>query len=185
LISFSDPRQQQKAIDYLRVKYAAQRVDLIVVVNSLAFDFILEHGHEGFPGIPIVFTSVNVSRIQEMQLPANITGGAVKRDLRETLDLVLKIHPDAKHVFVPVGSSPIEQSWTTATRELFQPYETRVSVTYVGNLSMDEMLRRLSELPEHSVVLFMPLFYYDSAGRYFLPEEALALITARANAPVY
>jgi hypothetical protein len=168
LIRFSDPQQQKKFVDYLRVKYAAQRVDLIVVVSSLAFDFVLEHGQEVFPGIPVVFSSVNGSRIQSLQLPANITGVAVKRDLGETMDLLLKIHPDTKHVFIPVGSSPIEQAWTAATREQFQPYETRVSITYLGGLPMDGMLRRLSELPEHSAVLFMPLFYYDGAGRYFL-----------------
>jgi signal transduction histidine kinase len=50
---------------------------------------------------------------------------------------------------------------------------------------MDAMLSRLSALPEHSAVLFTTVFYYDAAGQYFLPDEALAGISARSTAPVY
>jgi signal transduction histidine kinase len=185
LMRFADSRQRQQSVDYFRVKYAAPRIDLIIAVGSLAFDFILEHGDAVFPGISIVFTSVNASRIAQIALKENITGVAVKRDVRQTLDLLLTVHPDTRQIVVPVGSSPTEEAWGKETRELFQPYETRVRITYLSGLSMDAMLGTLNALPAHSAVLFTTVFYYDAAGQYFLPEEALANITARSNAPVY
>ena len=185
LIRFADRAYRHRSVDYLRLKYLAQRPDLIVTVGSLAFDFIVEHGDEIFPDVPVVFASVNVSRIEEMSLRENITGVAVKRDLRDTLELILQLHPETHQVFVPVGSSPTEADWATATRALLQPYETRVRITYLSGLSMDAMLRTVSQLPPHSAILFTMLFFYDGTGRYFMPEETLANITARSNAPVY
>ncbi|HMF98514.1 MAG TPA: ABC transporter substrate binding protein [Vicinamibacterales bacterium] len=185
LIRFGEPGYRQKSVDYLRLKYTAQRIDLIVTVSSLAFDFILEHGEAIFPGIPVVFASVNTSRIEEVALRENVTGVAVKRDLRDTLDLLLHVHPDTQQVFVPVGSSATEQSWAAATRALLEPYEKRVRITYLSGLPMESLLRVLTDLPRHSAVLFTTLFFSDGAGRYFLPEEALADITARSSAPVY
>jgi len=185
LMRFADPSLRPKSVDYLRLKYTAPRIDLIVAVGSLAFDFMIENGEAIFPGVPIVFGSVNASRIERFTLAEHITGVAVKRDLRQTFDLLMAIHPDTQQVVIPVGSSSTELEWASATRELFQPYKKRVRITYLSGLSMNAMLGALRALPEHSAVLFTTLFYYDAAGRYFLPEEALASITTQSNAPVY
>jgi signal transduction histidine kinase/ABC-type uncharacterized transport system substrate-binding protein len=185
LMRFAAPLQRQTSVDYFRVKYAGPRMDLIVTVSSLAFDFILEHGEEIFPGIPIVFASVNATRLAQTTLRENITGVGVKRDIRQTLDLLLSLQPDTRQIVVPVGSSATEKAWAADTRELLQPYETRVRIEYLFGLSMESMLRALNALPAHSAVLFTAVFYYDEAGQYFLPDEALASITARSSAPVY
>jgi signal transduction histidine kinase len=185
LMRFAEPVQRQKSVDYFRAKYAGPRIDLIVAVGSLAYDFILEHGDAISPDVPIVFTSVNASRIAQTPLKENVTGVAVERDVRQTFDLLLAVQPDLQRIVIPIGSSSTEKAWAEDTRQLFQPYEKRVRVEYLSDLSMDAMLRRLSALPEHSAVLFTTVFYYDAAGQYFLPDEALAGISARSTAPVY
>src|ERR1700752_4841884 len=50
---------------------------------------------------------------------------------------------------------------------------------------MDDMLDRLRHLSRDTIVMFTPVFYYDGAGRYYLPEETVALITAQSSVPVY
>jgi signal transduction histidine kinase/ABC-type uncharacterized transport system substrate-binding protein len=183
LMRFGDSAHRQTAIDYLHVKYASPQIDLIVASGSLAFDFLMENDDAIFPGVPVVFASVNASRMTELH--TNMTGIAVKRDVRQTLDLLLTLQPDTQHIVIPVGSSPTEQAWTEDTRNLLRPYEARVGLTYLSGLSMDAMIRELHDLPAHSAILFTTLFYYDAAGQYFLPEETAAAIAAQANAPVY
>jgi hypothetical protein len=109
LMRFAEPLHRQQSVDFFRVKYAGPRIDLIVAVGSLAFDFILENGDEIFPGVPVVFASVNVSRTGRIGLKPNMTGVAVKRDIRQTLDLILTVQPDTQQIIVPVGSSPTER----------------------------------------------------------------------------
>src|SRR5262249_20511858 len=165
--------------------YAEHGIDLVVPIGSLAFDFVVEHGPAMLPDVPILFTSVNASRIAQTTLDGRTTGVAVRRDVRQTIDLILALQPETQMIVIPIGSSPTEKAWAQDTRELFRPYEARVRITYLSDLSMDAILREVSALPEHSAVLFTTVFYYDAAGRYFMPDEALASITARSTAPVF
>jgi signal transduction histidine kinase len=185
LMRFGDPEYRQTSVDYLRVKYDELRIDVIVGVGSLAFDFLQEYGDAIFPDVPIVFTSVNASVVAATTLNRNVTGVGVKRDVRQTVDLLLALHPDTRQIVIPAGSSPIEEAWTASTREQLGSYGKRVSLTFLSGLPMEAMVRKLRDLPEHSIVLFTTLFFHDGAGQYFLPEEALATIAAAANAPVY
>src|SRR5882672_9853056 len=59
LIRFPRAAHEQQIVDYLRIKYIDRRIDLVVVVSSLAFEFLLARGNDVFRGIPIVFASVN------------------------------------------------------------------------------------------------------------------------------
>jgi signal transduction histidine kinase len=185
LMRFGDPQYRQTSVNYLRVKYADLQIDVIVAAGSLAFDFLREYSEAIFPNAPIVFTSVNASVVAATRLDRHITGVAVKRDVRQTVDLLLSLHPDTRQIVIPAGSSPTEVAWTAATEEQLQSYRQRVNLIFLSGLSMEAMVRKLRELPEHSVVLFTTLFFHDAAGQYFPPEEALATIAATASAPVY
>ena len=185
LMRFPDEQHGRQTVESLRVKYAGRRVDLIVVVSSLAFDFVMERAEEVFPGVPIVFTSVGVAKAQSSYLRSNVTGVAIKRDLRLTLELALRLQPDTTRVIVPVGTSSTEKIWAEDTRKLLQPYESRVAIDYLGDLSIDEMLSRLRHLEPRTIVLSSSVFFYDAAGDYFLPEETLERVSAAASVPVY
>jgi signal transduction histidine kinase/ABC-type uncharacterized transport system substrate-binding protein len=185
LLRFPDEAHQEELLEYLRVKYSNRKIDLIFVVSPLALKFVLRNGDDLFQGIPIVFASVNVRTVEKLSLRPNVTGIAVNRNIRDTLDVALQVQPDTTHVIVPGGTSPIERTWTDDLRTSLRPYEERVTFSYVNDLSMDELLRMVSNPPPHTIVLFSALYFYDGAGHYFLPEEALDLIARSSNAPVY
>jgi signal transduction histidine kinase len=185
LSRFPEARHQRTLVDYLRLKYSNRKIDLVILVSPPAFNFFIKHGDQLFPGIPAVFTSVDIRRVENLQLKPNITGIAVKRDLRNTLDLALRLQPDTVGVVIPAGSSSIEKSLTEEMRKNLSAYAGRVSITVLTDLPMNDMIARLKNLPPHTVVLFSASFFYDAAGNYFLPEEVLDLIAHSANAPVY
>ena len=185
LLRFPETPHQRVLMDYLRVKYVNRKIDLVILVSPLAFNFFVKHGDQIFPGVPAVFTSVNIRRLQNQPLKPNMTGIAVKRDLRNTLDLALQLQPDTMNVIIPTGSSAIEKTWTEETLNDLSAYRDRVSIRVLTDLPMDDMLTRLKNLPPHTVVLFSASFFYDASGNYFLPEEVLDLIAHAANAPVY
>jgi signal transduction histidine kinase/ABC-type uncharacterized transport system substrate-binding protein len=185
LIRFARTTHEQQIVDYLRIKYLDRRIDLIVVVSPLAFEFLLARRDELFPGVPLVFASVHFSRFEGQTLPPHITGVAVQRDYYATLNLALRIHPDTVRVIVPAGASPVERSWLEGVRESFKAYEGRVAFTYLNDLPMREILQRLKTLPPHSLVLFTPILYTDSTGDYFRPEDVAVHVCASSNVPVY
>ncbi len=171
--------------DFYRNKYAGVKPDLIVAVMEPALNFLLRHGGQIFPGAPIVFASIDASTIQSKKLPANITGVLVKRTYSPTLEAALRLQPDTRQVFVVGGGpSPFDQLLQTLIRRDLGPFEHRVQITYLFDMTMDALLSRVSGLPPHSVVLYLSMLT-DASGRRFVPAEALQTILGSTNAPVY
>ncbi len=185
LFRFPEERRQRVLVDYLRIKYSNQKIDLVVLVSPLAFNFFNKYGQQLFHGIPAVFTSVGSQRLEGVRLEPNVTGVAVQRDLRDTMDFVLRLQPDTTSVVIPAGSSSIEKTWMEEALKSLSSYSGRLSITVLRDLMLKEMLARLSNLPPHTIILFASPYYQDASGNYFLPEDVLELISHSSNAPVY
>jgi len=170
--------------DYYRRKYAGKKLDLIVAVLEPSLDFLLEHGKTVFPGVPIVFCGVEASIFETKRLQPNITGVLVKREFSPTLEVALRLQPQTQNVFVVGGTSTFDRYLLSIARRDLKAYENRVAIHDLVGLSMDALLKAVSTLPAHSVILFTTMFT-DGAGRSFVPHEALSSIAGAANAPVY
>ena len=82
-------------------------------------------------------------------------------------------------------TSPVERSWLESLRPSFKEYEGRLAITYLTDLPMHEIVRRLQTPQPHSLILFTPMLYTDSAGDYFRPEDVAGLVSASSGVPVY
>ena len=72
---FRGPDYESAVTTYLRQKYATRPPDVIVAVSNEAFDFLLRHRDQLFPGTPLVHTAVATSFLQAMPtLPADVIG---------------------------------------------------------------------------------------------------------------
>ena len=185
LLRFPEEPRQRKLAEYLRIKYSTRQIDLVVLVSPLAFNFFSKYGDSLFPGIPAVFTSVGIQRLANVPRKPNVTGVAVTHDVRDTLNFALQLQPDTVRVIIPAGSSLIEESWTEETLKALSPYSERLSIIALRDRTIYKLLAELKTLPPHTIVLFASSYFHDASGNYFLPEDALALITQSSNAPVY
>ncbi len=174
----------------LKLEFSKQKPDLIVASSYWALQFLLGEGKDLFPGTPVVVL-FNARRLDEVKLcitkgtaGPGITGVASTDEPARTLDLALRLQPDTQRVVVIGGSSPLDQYWTDRLKHDFSSYRQTVEVTYLTGLTMNEILRRVAQLPPHTVIL-STLFLEDARGQSFLQEEALDLITRAADVPVY
>jgi signal transduction histidine kinase len=171
--------------NFYRSKYAGLKPDLIVAIMEQPLDFLLRHADRLFPGVPIVFASIDAATIQGKKLPANVTGVLLKREYSPTLEAALRLQPDTREVFVVGGgASSFDRLLQTRVRRDLGPWEGRVQINYLFGMTMDALLTRLSTLPAHSVILYCSMLT-DGSGRRFVPAEALQSIVGSANAPVY
>jgi len=181
---FQRPDYDLILADYYRRKYASKKLDLIVAVLQPSLDFLVRHGEKVFPGVPIVFCGIEASMLETRNLRPNVTGVLVQREFSPTLELALRLQPDIQNVFVLGGTSTFDRHLLAIARRDLKPYEDRVAVTYLVDLSMEALLKAVSTLPARSAILFTTIFT-DGAGRSFVPHEALSSVAAAANAPVY
>lgn len=168
--------------DYLRRKYSATKLDAVAAVADSALEFALRYRDELFPGVPIVYSAAARPKLDPRQ--AGVTGLWQGPKMRATVDLALQLQPETKQVYVISGKLNNNGLLEAAARAQLKGLEQRVSINYLTDLPIDELVDRVGKLPEKSVV-FILRQAIGTEGRSIVPGEATALIARAANAPVY
>ena len=181
---FPEEQHELALRDYFVKKYGSRKLDLIVGVMGPALTFLLHHGDTFAPGVPIVFCGADARDLEGVTLPASMTGLLVRRVFAPTLDIALRLQPDAREVYVVGGTSDFDRNLQAAARREFEPFERRLSFTYLTDLPMGDLLTAVSSVSPRSVILYLSLFR-DGTGQTFVPHDAASKISAAASAPVY
>ncbi len=109
---------------------------------------------------------------------------AVRNDFVAAFANILQVLPDTKTVAVVIGASPLEKFWMEEVKRDLKSLEDRLSLVWYSHLSFDQILKRASELPQHTV-LFWGLMSVDAAGIVHEGNIALQQLHAVANAPIF
>ena len=184
LIQTSDDLYVRKLQDLYRHKYANRKIDLVVSVGLASSNFMLRHGEEIFPGVPIVFASATTKGLEDITLKPDVTGVIEDVDIKGTLNAALKLQPDTRLIAVISGSSEVDRFWEAKAREVFDRYEGGVKFAYLTGLTMGDLLKKVVDLPEHTIIFYV-LTIEDGDGKSFIPRDVVARISAKADAPVY
>ena len=184
LSRFGSDTYAQLLRDHLGAKYAAKKIDVVVAVMGPALDFLLGPGKDVFPGAAVVFCGIDRREIERRALPRHVTGVLVTREFLPTLQLALRLHPDATRVLFIGGTSEFDARLIEQARREFREYEGRLAFTYLTTLPMHELLERVANVPPQTVVLLASVFR-DGAGAAVVPHEVAERLTAVANVPIY
>jgi PAS domain S-box-containing protein len=167
----------------LHRKYAKQKLDVIVAVGFVPFNLLLSQSTKDFHGVPVVFVSVGDFELPSA-LPKNITGVVGHLDLARTIELGLRLQPDKRHLFLVSGSSDYERFVVRALQPQLRAFAERLEITDLSDLPLEQLLTRVSQLPDHSIVFFLTMLK-DAGGQSHIPSHVCSLLSASANAPLY
>src|SRR5262249_15689183 len=179
-----DPDFVKAQVSLLRHKYGGKKVDLVIAGLSSALDFALHYRDQLFLGAPIVFVAVDEREIRSRRLPPDVIGVPIRMDLARTLARALRLHPDTRRVYVIAGSAPFDTAWEAEARRTFRTREDRLEFVYLTGLPMDELLERVADLPEQSIVYYLHI-HIDADGNPFAPAEPPQPPCPKANRPIY
>ena len=166
--------------DFLRVKYGAMRLDLVIAMLDVAIEFLATYREELFRETPVVFFARDGTA---RRLP-NSTGTTAEVGFGETLGLAMALQPDIEQVFVVSGAASRDRAWESRARAQLQHFEPRVRFTYLSGLPTKELEQRLASLPDRSIVYYL-LVYQDGDGESVQPLDYLRRIARSANRPIY
>jgi hypothetical protein len=105
---FDDKAYEEDLTSDFRRRYRGVKLDLVVVENDPALDYVMRHRDELFPEVPIVFYDVDHYRMERQELWPGVTGVTTPVDVRATIDVALHLHPAARTVAVAIGNSPLK-----------------------------------------------------------------------------
>jgi PAS domain S-box-containing protein len=181
---FPGEAQQQRKRDFLRDKYRERPPDLVIAAGGPALQFLLKFRAALFADVPIVYCAVPAEALPKEMLDANIAGIPMLRPATSTLELALLLQPDTHNVAVVAGSTPRDLASAEQFRRETSAFEDRVAFTWLTNLSLPDLRNELSQLPDHTLVLYLTMFQ-DATGASFTPRQALASFAPASRAPIY
>ena len=154
---FDIPGYEKAVTGSLASVYGGKRIDLVIAVFFPALRFAVDHRQELFPGTPIIFSSVPPRRLEGQKLWPGVTGVTMEVDLQGTIDLALRLQPDASNAAVVVGNTETDRYWGAAIIQDLRRHEPRVNVTDLTGLATDQLLKQVSALPPRTIVFFQAI----------------------------
>ncbi len=184
LARFPDDQHRRQLADFLRRKYAGRKIDVVITGLAPSLDFALKYREDVFPGVPIVFGAVDQREVKARELGPGVVGLPIRMDLAATLELALRLHPNTRQVVVITGASKYDRFWEAEAKQAFRGYEEKLELVYMTGLPMDDLLKKVANLPDGSIIYYLHV-QQDGSGHTFAPADVAERVAAAANAPVY
>jgi len=113
----ADPTYVRLLHDLYRHKYEKRPPALILASDNFAFDFLRSYRDELFPKVPVVFCGVNFFQDSMLEGKPLFTGAAEEFNAVGTVDLILKLHPGTRELFVLNDTDLTGSAWANSIRE--------------------------------------------------------------------
>lgn len=169
---------------FMQQKYRGRPMDVVIAVQPAALGFAERHRAELWRGTPVVFCAMPADWVRGRTFGAGITGVTATLDPVGTLELALRLQPDARQVVVVGGVGEIDRAFLGGARQALRRYQGRLQTTWLDYHTLEQMTAAVSQLPTNTIVLYTAVSR-DAAGRVFVPRQALADLARASKAPVY
>ncbi len=182
-----DGAEYRRNLDrWLREKYAATKIDVVVVSGRVATHFARELRDTLWPDATLVFGALTLADAATFSAWPNATGILIEFDAGRTMEAALLVVPDALHVVYVDGARHTFPENAARSRRAVSAFAARRGlelIEFVG-LTLAETKRGLAELPPRSIVYYGAVSV-DGAGRAYVPQEVLAELAAVSAAPIF
>jgi len=195
-VEFMDERRfidddiyHEKLLELYNYKYAINKPSLIITSDDPAFNFILEHGDELFPGVPVVFSGVNVFDESQIQEKPWITGIVEGHAIQENLELIATVQPEVKRIILLADNTgfgyqlyleakALEQSWR------LNPKFKHITLDIRNTFNKQKLAQHAKTFNKQTAILLLAI-HFDVNGEYFSYDNDVPFLSNQSNAPIY
>jgi signal transduction histidine kinase len=178
LLQFRDGNYQEIVKKQLEHKHANSDPDIIIITFASTIEFILKH--DLFPGIPKIFILPTQTGFDDIP---NSVVLPFAYEFRKNIAHALALLPDTKSIYVVAGNGLMDRRLVSLFQNDTKALENRVSFHYLDNLNVEELLRRLGDLPDDSFIYYLT-YSLDFQGKPVITRDFSQLIGERSNRPV-
>jgi signal transduction histidine kinase len=182
---FPGENQSLLLSDYLREKYADRHIDVVVASGYVTLDFLCKYRDSLFPDAQVVFLLAANPTIEQVSARPRLTGIITLDSYFRTLDLALSLHPATERVFIVSGTLERDKNYEVMAREGLRGFERKVQISYLTDLSPDDLMSAMRSLPERSIVLYVWQQTRNNETKVVEFVDVLSVIAKSARVPVY
>ena len=157
LVTYTDDAYHHELAKLYRHKYSKRTLDLVIGLSDESVDFLLNYGDELFPQVPMLFvTSERISPQRRFSGPSR-TAMAWGIDFKANVDLIAELLPQTQQIFIVAGNGMTDRNFMNLARTSLQGYTKRFAINYLTDFRMEDLLDKVSQLPEHSAILYVTI----------------------------
>ncbi len=179
----TDTEHRRNLVNLLRHKYSEKKIDLIITIHAPALNFLLIEGKDLFPGVPAL-SYIAPQTIQTRDGSRRFLLMPIQIDIRGTLEVALTFFPQTRRVVFVNGLGEGEKRFENEAKNVFAPWQNKLTFEYTSHLTVEEMLKQISGLPPQSIIIYCNI-WMDKTGRTFIGRDVGERIARAANAPVF
>lgn len=184
---FYTPENLNNFYNSLRYKLSrAEAYDVIMAADDNALSFTLKHKKALFNKTPIVFFGVNsVKNAVAQNSNPDVTGIVEAVSMRETIELMIKLHPNIDKIVALVDNTPSGQGDLQTFYGLQPAFKSVVlSDISLARYTFEAFAGQLRKIDDKSAVLLLSA-YRDKNDQPMDFYQSLELIRSNLSRPVY
>jgi PAS domain S-box-containing protein len=178
-----DEEYFKKIYELYEYKFKNSQFDLIISTDDDALKFLLEYKERLFDDIPVVFCGVNDFKESMFIGNNDFTGVVEKVDVKDTLDISLKLHPNTKYIVAVLDKSFNGIKYKKEIEKLEKVYEQREFI-FLEEENISDIKDRIKNLPQSSIIFFSGVFKND-AGGIISEKNSIEMILRECRIPLY
>jgi len=168
---------------FYRERLLKNQFDLIITVDDDALKFLLENREAMYRNIPVVFCGINKPIGKEVLEDGLITGITERPDFKATLDIMMKLYPGNKNIYV------VNDLYTTTAKINRMLLDTlpefyRQRLKFIDNVTVKELAEDVARLKSPDLLLMLT-FNKDRNQQFISYKEEARLVVENAKVPVY
>ncbi|MDD3051177.1 MAG: ABC transporter substrate binding protein [Candidatus Cloacimonetes bacterium] len=183
---YSQTVYQEIARTILKERYikTGKSFDVIMCVDDNALDFVIDFRSELFPEIPIVFCGINDFEPEKLKGQKNITGVNEKISVKETVDLAIRLRPQAQKLAVVSDATITGKRNLQVFKRIEADYSNLLKIEYLSELEPDQLKSQLKDYSVNDMILYLS-YFKTPTGKVLSVEESVRFVTSSTNAAVF
>ncbi|HUM14910.1 MAG TPA: ATP-binding protein [Candidatus Nitrosotalea sp.] len=159
-------------------------LDAIIVAGPEPLQFLLRFQGDLWPGVPVVVCDVDERTVAGLSIPPGMAVIPIRFDFEETIRAALELLPATRRVALVGGASTRDRRNNDRVRQAVQAHGDRLELIDLTDLSIEVLMKRLSTLPEQTIVVASS-YLADGTGRRFFGIEVRGPMANVSNRPMF
>lgn len=176
---------QKKLNQLLFHKYTGYHFDLVFASDDFAFNFLEQHYDQLYAGLPAIFCGTNSFDPERIQNKELFYGLDERPSFKETIELMLKIHPDIEEILVIHDASITGKLNGNEFQKAADHFSDHIHFRYLVGKNLENLINTLTKGKKKRAAIYFASFVHDNNGILYSSSKALQLISKPDSIPIY
>jgi signal transduction histidine kinase len=174
-------------VEMYNQKYSENGVDLIIAVGPGILPFLKRAGLKMLKSSPLILVDIFTSEADSADNASQVNALSIYLKYNyfgKSFNTICDLFPDRKDIYCVTGEGMLDKYYIPILKEGRAGFSRTHQFTDITGISIDSILRKISQLPEESIVVVVS-YNEDINGLPFTTPEAANLIAKVSKVPVF